>query len=119
MTLYEAHDCWKCVEVREVLDRLGLDYATVQTRGNAQAKALMLELMGDPVQVPMLVDGELAVWDRRRVIAYLEQTYGGDTAGTPWQDLPVFMGGSCSIDGACERPPEDAPAPGARSPADH
>ncbi|MDH3225682.1 MAG: glutathione S-transferase N-terminal domain-containing protein [Thermoleophilia bacterium] len=119
MTLYEAHDCWKCVEVREVLDRLGLEYDTVQTRGNAAAKALMLGLMGDPVQVPMLVDGELAVWDRRRVIAYLEQTYGEDTSGTPWQQLPVFMGGSCSTDGVCELPQEDARASAARPLDDH
>ena len=101
MVLYEARDCWKCVEVRELLDRLGLSYETVQTRGNAEAKALMLELMGDPVQVPMLIDGDLAIWDRRRVLAYLEQTYGGVDAETRWTELPAFMGGACEIDGAC------------------
>jgi glutathione S-transferase len=110
MTLYEAHDCWKCVEVREQLDRLGLEYDTVQTRGNAEAKALMLRLMGDPVQVPMLIDGDLAIWDRRRVMAYIEQTYGDGTGGTPWRELPTFMGDSCSVDGACEVPANDAGA---------
>jgi glutathione S-transferase len=98
--LYESRDCWKCVEVREVLERLGVPYEQVQVRGNPEARATMVRAMGEPPRVPMLTDGGLAVWDRRRIIAYLEQTYGG-TNGLPWRDLPVFMGGSCTLDGDC------------------
>jgi glutathione S-transferase len=101
VTLYESHDCWKCVEVREVLDRLRLKYDAVETRGNPEARELMVQLMGEPPRVPLLVDGDLAVWDRRRIMAYLEQTYGGDAEGVPWTELPVFMGGSCSVSGVC------------------
>jgi hypothetical protein len=47
----------------------------------------------------MLVDGDLAVWDRRRILAYLDQTYGTGAAGRPsFRDMPVFMGGVCTID---------------------
>ena len=47
----------------------------------------------------MLVDGDLAVWDRRRILAYLAQTYGGEAGGTPFRDLPSYVGGVCAVDG--------------------
>jgi len=101
MTLYEAHDCWKCVEVREELDALGIPYEMVQTRGNADAKKVLLAAQGDPVTVPMLVDGTLAVWDRRRILAYLQQTYGSSTDWDPWQEMSTIRGDSCTLDGTC------------------
>jgi glutathione S-transferase len=47
----------------------------------------------------MIVDGGLAVWDRRRILAYLAQTYGGEAGGTPFRELPAFVGGVCEVDG--------------------
>ena len=80
MVLYDAPDCWKCVEVKESLDALGLEYEAVTVRGNPEARAALVALQGEPPLVPMLVDG-----------------------GTPFREMPVYMGGVCTIGerGAC------------------
>lgn len=104
MVLYDAPDCWKCVEVKESLDALALEYEAVTVRGDPEARAALVALQGEPPLVPMLVDGDLAVWDRRRILAYLDQTYGGGGGGgTPFREMPVYMGGVCAIGdrGAC------------------
>ena len=104
MTLYDAPDCWKCVEVKQALDALGLEYRAVTVRGDPAARAALVAAQGEPPQVPMLVDGDLAVWDRRRILAYLDQTYGDGAAGAePFDQMPVFVGGLCRVDdpGAC------------------
>ena len=99
MILYDAPSCWKCVEVKEALDGLGLAYEAVTVRGDPAARAALVALQGEPPQVPMLVNGGLAVWDRRRILAYLAQTYGGEPGGTPFRELPSFVGGVCEVDG--------------------
>jgi len=107
VVLYDAPDCWKCVEVKEALDALGLEYRPVTVRGDPAARAELVRAQGEPPQVPMLVDGTLAVWDRRRILAYLAETYGGrpaDDAGPSFRDLPGWMGGTCSVDGPCGAP---------------
>jgi glutathione S-transferase len=104
VTLYDAPDCWKCVEVKQALDALGLDYRAVMVRGNPAARAALVAAQGEPPQVPMLVDGVLAVWDRRRILAYLDQTYGDAVPGAvPFDEMPVFVGGVCRVDdpGSC------------------
>lgn len=106
LLVYDAPDCWKCVEVKAALQELGLDYEAVTVRGNPPARAALVAAQGKPPQVPMLVNGDLAVWDRRRILAYLRQTYGAPAPGdVPFDAMPVFMGGSCRVDG-------DACAPG-------
>jgi glutathione S-transferase len=97
--LYDAPSCWKCVEVKAALDDLGLAYEAVTVRGDPVARAALVAAQGEPPQVPMLVDGGLAVWDRRRILAYLAQTYGGEAGGTPFRELPAFVGGVCEVDG--------------------
>jgi glutathione S-transferase len=99
VTLYDAPGCWKCVEVKEALDSLGLAYEAVAVRGDPVARATLVAAQGEPPQVPMLVDGDLAVWDRRRILAYLGQTYGGESGGTPFRELPSYVGGVCAVDG--------------------
>ena len=42
MTLYEAPDCWKCVEVKAALDALGVPYEAVVVRGNPRARAALV-----------------------------------------------------------------------------
>jgi glutathione S-transferase len=99
--LYDAPDCWKCVEVKEALDTLALSYEAVTVRGNPVARAALVAAQGEPPQVPMLVDGGLAVWDRRRILAYLAETYGpGRAAGVvSYREMPSFVGGTCRIEG--------------------
>jgi glutathione S-transferase len=100
--LYDSPGCWKCIEVKEALHELGLDYDAVTVRGDPAARAVLVSAQGEPPQVPMLVDGDLAVWDRRRILAYLSQTYGGERDGVPFRELPSYAGGVCRLDqGAC------------------
>jgi glutathione S-transferase len=97
--LYDAPSCWKCVEVKEALDALGMDYDAVTVRGDPAARAVLVAAQGEPPQVPMLVDGGVAVWDRRRILAYLAETYGGAAAdGGGYRAMPVWMGGVCAVD---------------------
>ncbi len=112
MILYDAPSCWKCVEVKEALDALGLAYEAVTVRGDPVARAALVAAQGEPPQVPMLVDGGVAVWDRRRILAYLAETYGGAAPGADggYRDMPAFMGGVCAVDEPCAddgAPPDD------------
>ena len=116
MLLYDAPSCWKCVEVKEALDALGMPYEAVTVRGDPRARAALVAAQGEPPQVPMLVDGPVAVWDRRRILAYLAETYGGAAPGEGggFRGMPSYMGGVCAIDGPCAD--DDAtPTPGGRA----
>ena len=49
------------------------------------------------------VDGDVAVWDRRRILAYLAETYGarrGRRGRRYARDARSFMGGVCRVDDA-------------------
>jgi glutathione S-transferase len=108
IVLYEWGTCWKCVEVREVLDRVGLEYRTVDIGGNPAARDALVRLSGQP-WVPLLVDGATAIWDRRRIIRHLEETYGDGAAGAG--PLPGWMGGSRTL------APEELAGVGEEAPA--
>ncbi len=101
ITVYDAPDCWKCVELKQQLERLGVAYESVTVRGNPQARAEMVRLMGEPPLIPMIVDGDLAIWDRRRIARYLDETYGEGGDGPSYREMPAFMGGYCTPDGGC------------------
>jgi glutaredoxin len=100
--LYDAPDCWKCVEVKAALDALGLAYEAVTVRGDPAARAALVAAQGEPPQVPMLVDGAVGGWARRRILAYIAETYGDGPPpeGPSYRDMPPFVGGTCRIDGA-------------------
>ena len=101
MLLYDAPSCWKCVEVKEALDGLGIAYEAVTVRGDPAARAALVAAQGEPPQVPMLVDGDRAVWDRQRILAYLVETYGPGLADgdVSYRDMPSIRGGTCRIEG--------------------
>lgn len=98
VVLYERPDCWKCVEVEEVLARLGVAHEIVNTRTTPGAGDLIEQISGER-RVPLLIDGDRAVWDRRRIIRHLEETYGDPGDGPTAADLPSFMGGMCRLGG--------------------
>jgi len=102
VVLYDAPDCWKCVEVKAALDALDLSFDAITVRGDPVARAALVAAQGEPPQVPMLVDGPLAVWDRRRILAYLADTYGAGPAegATTFREMPAWMGGFCPADDA-------------------
>ncbi|MCU0306265.1 MAG: glutathione S-transferase N-terminal domain-containing protein [Thermoleophilia bacterium] len=101
MILYERSTCWKCVEVRQVLDRLQATYTVVDVAGRSDLGD-RLEAWTGMRLIPVLVDGDLVVWDRRRIIRYLEERHGGGAPGPP---LPGWMGGERRLS-PHEVPPE-------------
>jgi glutathione S-transferase len=103
-TLYDAAGCWKCEDVREVLDRLALPYETIEVRGNPAARERLIALTGDRY-VPVLVDGDLVVWDRRRIMRYLVDTYGAGGEGWELEEVPAWAGGARRIAGAADPGP--------------
>ena len=95
--------CARLLEVRRGEGRPGGPRHRVRGRhgarrpgraGGARGRA------GRAAQVPMLVDGDVAVWDRRRILADLDETYGtGPCEGRPsYCDMPSFVGGTCRVD---------------------
>ena len=100
--LYRRPDCWKCVEVEGGLDGAGASRSrpsrSVATRSRGAA---LVAAQGEPPQVPMLVDGGVAVWDRRPHPRLPPETYGaGPREGEPsYRDMPSFVGGTCRVDG--------------------
>jgi glutaredoxin 3 len=90
--LYERRGCWKCVEVADALERLGVEHRRVDVARVPGGRARLEELTGEPY-VPVLVDGDLVVWDRRRILRHLEEAHG-DGPDPDAEALPAWMGGT-------------------------
>jgi glutathione S-transferase len=90
--LYERRGCWKCVEVAHALERLGIEHRRVDVAWVPGGRARLEELTGEPY-VPVLVDGDLVVWDRRRILRHLEEAHG-DGPDPDAEALPAWMGGT-------------------------
>ena len=98
LLLYDSPSASSASFTSTHFQQLGLAYDAVTVRGNPAARAELVRAQGEPPQVPMLVDGDTAVWDRRRILAYLDRTYGAGE-GPALESLPDWMGGSCSLEG--------------------
>jgi len=57
ITLYVAHDCPYCAEIRRELDQRGATYTVVDIETSPEAVAELLKLTGGRRVVPVLVDG--------------------------------------------------------------
>jgi glutathione S-transferase len=44
--------------------------------------------------VPVIVDGDTVVWDSRRIVRYLYETYGGSGRARSAAELPPDVGGT-------------------------
>lgn len=72
-TLYQRSDCPFCWKVRLALAELALEYDIVETRlGEKNSEVLRLSPTGS---VPVLVDGELVIWESVVIIEYLDSRY--------------------------------------------
>lgn len=77
IVLYQTDWCSYCDRVRDALDRLALDYETVNVP-DAQADRTVLRDLFGVTGVPSLTDGDVKIADDDdAIIAYLERTYGG------------------------------------------
>lgn len=64
-----------CGTVARRLDKLGVEYRTERVRRRRSKRPEILELTGLPY-VPVLVDGDEVVSDSRRILQYLDWSYG-------------------------------------------
>lgn len=80
MKLYDIPLSGNCHKVRLLLSFLGLKYETapLNLAAGGTKKPGFLEL-NPRGQAPVLVDGELVIWDSMAILAYLARSYGGET----------------------------------------
>ena len=91
ITLYQRTDCPFCWKVRIALAELGLDYQAVETRlGEKHPEVGRLSPTGS---VPVLVDGETAVWESAVILEYLDSRYapGKLFPGDPAEQVRVRL----------------------------
>jgi len=73
ITLYQRTDCPFCWKVRIALAELGLEYQVVESQlGEKHPEVSRLSPTGS---VPVLVDGQTAVWESAVILEYLDSCY--------------------------------------------
>jgi glutathione S-transferase len=73
LTLYQRTDCPFCWKVRIALVEYGIEFETVDTvLGEKHPDVQRLSPTGS---VPVLVDGELAIWESAVILEYLDSRY--------------------------------------------
>ncbi len=73
ITLYQRTDCPFSWKVRIALTELSLEYEAVDTiLGEKHAEVLRLSPTGN---VPVLVDGDIAIWESSVILDYLDHRY--------------------------------------------
>lgn len=77
ITLYQLDRCPWCAAVRQGLRNVGIErYEIVNVPHERERRDVVEELTGQR-KVPVLVDGERAIADSRRIVRHLYATYGG------------------------------------------
>lgn len=76
--LYQLETCPWCHEVRNALSRLGLDYESINVPKLHSQRSEVFALGVETSEVPTLVDGDTVLQDSDAILAYLDETYGGD-----------------------------------------
>ncbi len=85
ITFYQRTDCPFCWKVRLALVELRLDYEVVDTQlGEKHPDVLRLSPTGT---VPVLVDGDVAIWESGVMLDYLDQRYAQGALLPPGPDL--------------------------------
>jgi glutaredoxin 3 len=105
ITLLQLERCPWCAAVRQGLANVGAEYQKVEVSRDRAERHLVGALSGQRL-VPVIVDGDVVVWDSRRIVRYLYETYGGSDRARSASELPGDVGG-------LRRLGEDSPAPGA------
>lgn len=76
IVLYQTDWCSYCARVRDALDRLALDYETVNVPDEHVDRTMLRDVFG-ATGVPSLTDGDVKIADDDdAIVAYLEKTYG-------------------------------------------
>ncbi len=74
MQLYNIDGCGYCAMVREVLDKLQIEYEKIDVPWPHHLSKNVSEVSGQ-TSVPVLVDGDVVLDDEYDIIDYLKTTY--------------------------------------------
>jgi glutaredoxin 3 len=96
VTLLQLERCPWCAAVRQALSNVGVDYEVVTVARAREQRDEVEEASGQRM-VPVLIDGQTAVWDSRRIVRYLYSTYGGPERARSISELPDNVGGEREV----------------------
>ena len=72
--LYNIEGCGYCAMVRDVLERLKIEYEKINVPWAFDQRGEVLEISGQ-YTVPVLVDGDVVLSDEYEIIDYLNENY--------------------------------------------
>ena len=82
VTLFHVDWCPDCHVVRQKLADLGVTYESVVVPDSRRMRTQVYEVSGQ-YYVPVLKDGDLVLTETADILAYLDERYSADRAGTP------------------------------------
>lgn len=77
--MYNLESCPYCKMVRDKCDELGVQYEKVNVPASRPERKEVYEVSGQWT-VPVWVDGDVMLDDEEKILPYLEQKYGKQTA---------------------------------------
>jgi glutathione S-transferase len=75
ITILQLRKCPWAAAVRQTLANVEQDYGVVQVPYDRALRHEVIELTGQD-KTPVLIDGDTVLWESRRIVAYLYETYG-------------------------------------------
>jgi glutathione S-transferase len=75
ITLLQLRKCPWAAAVRQTLANVEQDYGVVQVPYDRRLRHGVFALTGQD-KTPVLIDGDTVLWDSRKIVAYLYETYG-------------------------------------------
>jgi glutathione S-transferase len=75
ITLLQLRKCPWAAAVRQTLANVEVDYGVVQVPYDRSLRDEVIVLTGQD-RTPVLIDGDTVLWDSRRIVAYIYETYG-------------------------------------------
>jgi len=97
--LYQLERCPWCAAARQALANVEVEYEKVEVPRDRSQRTDVIELSGQPL-VPTILDGDTVVWDSRRIVRYLYETYGGRARSGSASELPDDVGGIRKLEAA-------------------
>lgn len=92
ITLLQFERCPWCAAARQGLANVGQEYQIVEVPREREERHIVRALSGQSL-VPVIVDGDTVVWDSKRIVRYLYETYGGGERSRSISELPGDVGG--------------------------
>lgn len=79
LTLYDFPLSGNCYKIRLLLSMLGVDYARESVDSTSgETQTAEFKKINPRGQIPVLMDGDLVLWDSMAILVYLARRYGRD-----------------------------------------